>query len=383
MLDTRSAPFDATRAARWSTRLCFLAGGFAVASWAPLILAVKQALGLDAALFGTVLLCLGLGSVIAMPATGVIVARTGARGVIGRASLVVALLLPCLPLAPNGWVLTACLWVFGAALGALDVAMNVHGANVERREGRSLMSGFHAVFSIGVFAGAMLSTLLVWLGLPIAWIGVISALAVFGFSRLALPGISAATAAEVTGFVLPKGVVLVFAAMVAVVFLVEGAVLDWGALLIVERAVMDLSTAGAGFVAFSVGMVLMRLAGDTVIAWTGRLGALVGSGGVAALGMSIVLTLDNPLAVQAGFFLVGAGAACIAPILISAAGHQGVMPASQAVAAVTTAGYGGHLLGPALVGFVAQGTSLAFAFALLAGLIGLVPVAAVVFRNRL
>lgn len=382
MAETKVAPFDATRAARWSTRLCFLAGGFAVASWAPLIPAVKLKLGLDAALFGTVLLCLGLGSVIAMPATGVMVARAGARGVIASSGLVAALMLPCLPLAPNGWVLAACLAVFGAALGALDVAMNVHGADVERREGRSLMSGFHAVFSIGVFAGAMLSTTLVWLSLPIAWIGVISALGVFGASRLALPGISTATAAEVTGFVLPKGIVLVLAAMVAGVFLVEGAVLDWGALLIVERGVMDRGAAGSGFVAFSVGMVLMRLAGDAFIVRLGRLAVVVGSGVVAAMGLGIILTFDSALAVQAGFFLVGAGAACIAPVLISAAGSQGVMPAGQAVAAVTTAGYGGHLLGPALVGFVAQGASLAFAFALLSGVIALVPVTAVFIRNR-
>lgn len=378
---TGSAPDLAP--ARMATRLCFLAAGFAIASWAPLIPAVKHGLGLDAALFGTALLCLGLGSVIAMPATGVVIARAGAREVIERTTLVAALALPCLTLAPNGWTLAACLAVFGAALGALDVAMNVHGAEVERREGRPLMSGFHAVFSIGALAGAMLSTLLVWAGLPIQWIAAASALAVFALGRLALPGISAATAAEPTGFVLPRGVVLVLAAMVAVIFLVEGAVLDWGALLIVERAIMDRGAAGTGFVAFSVGMVLMRLAGDALIARSGRPGVLVASGIVATLGFCIVLTLDDPLAVQAGFFLVGAGAACIVPILISAAGSQGVMPAGQAVAAVTAAGYGGHLLGPALVGLVAQWSSLAFAFALLAGMIALVSVTAVVVRNRL
>lgn len=372
-----------TRAARWGTRLSFLTGGFAVASWAPLIPTVKQSLGLGSGHFGAVLLCLGLGSMLSMPVTGVTVARIGARRVIAHASLLAAVMLPGLTLAQNGWGLAACLAVFGAALGALDVAMNVHGAEIERLEQRSLMSGFHAVFSIGALVGAMVSTGLVWLGVPALWIATLSGLIALAVSRLALPGIRAITADAATGFCLPKGIVLVFAAMVGAVFLLEGAVLDWGALLLVERDLLDAGAAGSGFVAFSVGMVAMRLAGDAIVARSGPLLMIVGSGATTCLGLVTVLTANSALAAQAGFLLVGAGAACIAPILISAAGKQAVMPAGQAIAAVTTSGYAGHLLGPAFVGIVAEGVDLAFAFLLLTGLIGLVLLGALLFRKRL
>lgn len=371
------------RSARWGTRLSFFTGGFAVAAWAPLIPAIKQSVGLEPGLFGAVLLCLGLGSMLSMPVTGMIVARVGARRVISLASLVATVMLPGLALAPNALTLAVVLAVFGAALGALDVAMNVHGAEVERLEKRPLMSGFHAVFSIGVFGGASLSTALVWLGLEAVVVAGLCALTAFGVSRLALPGISTTRAISEGSFCLPRGMVLVFAAMVAVVFLIEGAVLDWGALLVVERGLMDPSAAGSGFVMFSIGMVVMRLAGDAIIARSGPLAMIVGSGFVTFLGLVLVLASQGAGLAQTGFFLIGAGAACIAPTLISAAGRQQAMPAEQAVAAVTTAGYGGHLLGPAFVGFVAQAADLSFAFTLLAGLIIVVPIGALLFRQRL
>lgn len=369
--------------ARWGTRLSFFTGGFAVAAWAPLIPTIKQSLGLESGLFGLVLLCLGLGSMVSMPATGMIIARVGARRVISAASIVATVMLPGLALAPDAWTLAACLAIFGAALGALDVAMNVHGAEVERRERRPLMSGFHATFSVGMFVGAMLSSSLIWLGVAAPWVAATCGLVGFGASRLALPGIRDTRSEHGVGACLPRGPVLLIAGMVTVIFLVEGAVLDWGALLLVERRLMDQHAAGVGFVMFSIGMVLMRFVGDAVVLRAGSFSVIVGSGLVTMLGMVLILSAQGPIGAQWGFFLVGAGAACVAPTLISAAGKQDGMPPEQAIASVTTAGYAGHLFGPAVVGVVTQVTDLSFAFGLLVFLIATIPLGALFLREKI
>ncbi|HWU15264.1 MAG TPA: hypothetical protein VN157_14780, partial [Caulobacter sp.] len=152
-------------AARLATRLSFLVAGFGIASWAPLVPFAKARLAINDGAMGMLLLCLGLGSVLTMSATGALSARFGSRPIIVLGGLGVALFLPLLALAGSAVALGAALFVFGAALGSIDVAMNIHALEVERASGRPLMSGFHALFSIGGFAGATSMTLMLSLGL--------------------------------------------------------------------------------------------------------------------------------------------------------------------------------------------------------------------------
>ncbi len=174
----------------------------------------------------------------------------------------------------------------------------------------------------------------------------------------------------------PRGPVLVFAGMVCVTFLVEGAMLDWGGLLLLERDLASMQTAGLGFAAFSVGMVAMRLLGDRVVERHGSGPVLMLSGCLAVLGIFGTLLLPWTAPVLACFCLVGIGAASIAPILFSACGRQEAMAIGPAVSIVAFAGYGGHLAGPAVVGFIAGASSVAFALAVLAILFLAIPAAA-------
>ncbi|WP_162630924.1 MFS transporter, partial [Meridianimarinicoccus zhengii] len=137
-----------------ATRLSFFAAGFVMAAWAPLIPFAKQRVGADAADLGLVLLCLGLGSIIAMPVTGFVSAARGARGMVLLGGVGMLVLLPVLIASGTLVALGAALFVFGAAMGTIDVAMNVHAAEVERRAARPMMSGFHAMWSVGGIAGA-------------------------------------------------------------------------------------------------------------------------------------------------------------------------------------------------------------------------------------
>src|SRR5215813_10336277 len=132
-------------AARLATRLAFLVAGFGIACWAPLVPFAKQRLGVDDGVLGMLLLCIGLGSVIAMAITGVLSARYGSKPIIVAGGLGLTAFLPLLTVANTPITLGIALFMFGASLGSLDVAMNIHAVEVERAEARPLMSGFHAL----------------------------------------------------------------------------------------------------------------------------------------------------------------------------------------------------------------------------------------------
>ena len=145
---------------RLATRLAFLVAGFGVACWAPLVPFAKQRLQVDDGALGLLLLCLGVGSIAAMLLAGVINARYGCRPIILAGGFGLAVLLPLLAVAGSPVSLGLTLLGFGAALGSLDVAMNIHAVEVERAAAKPLMSGFHALFSVGGFIGATLITFL-------------------------------------------------------------------------------------------------------------------------------------------------------------------------------------------------------------------------------
>ena len=370
------APSD-NRPARLATRLAFLVAGFGLASWAPLIPFAKQRLGADDGLMGLLLLCLGAGSVAAMLRTGPMCARHGCKPLVIATGLLLALALPLLALAGTPWMLGLALLVFGGALGSLDVAMNVHAVEVERDAAVPLMSGFHAMFSVGGFAGSALVTFLLSMGVTPLQCTLLCAAVMIATMGVAAPRlIETGRTAEGHALAWPRGAVLLLAGLAAACFLVEGAMLDWSALLLTTKALAAPAQAGLGYALFSVAMTAGRFGGDAV---TARIGdrATMFWGGVAALAGFVVLLFAGRLAFAlAGFMLIGQGASNIVPVLFRRSGSvPGIAPA-MAVSAITTVGYAGQLVGPAAVGFVSHMTSLPAAFWLLAGFMALVPICA-------
>jgi MFS family permease len=369
-------PSANTPATRRATRLGFFIAGFVMSCWAPLVPYAKANTGASEGELGLLLLCLGIGSLIAMPLTGWFSTRAGARPMILLGGLGLVLILPALAVVSVPVMLGGALLVFGAALGTIDVAVNVHAIEVERDSARPLMSGFHAMFSLGGVAGAGGMTFLLSSGLTPGHAALwCSALALITLI-LAAPGLLPAPAGEPAAFALPRGLVLILAGLAAVTFLVEGAILDWGALLILDRALAPAEQGGLGYMLFSVAMVLGRFSGDRVVALLGARRVLVCGGLLALAGFAVLLL--SPLAVpaMAGFVLIGFGASNLVPVLFSLAGRQKAMPAGLAIAAVTTTGYAGILAGPAAIGALSQATSLSIAFWLLAVLVALVPLSA-------
>jgi predicted MFS family arabinose efflux permease len=361
-------------ATRFATRLAFLVAGFGVACWAPLVPFAKQRLGVDDGVLGTLLLCIGMGSVVAMMATGTLSARYGSKPIIVAGGFGLAVILPLLTIVSTPIGLGITLLAFGASLGSLDVAMNVHAVEVERDAGRPLMSGFHALFSVGGFAGSTFITFLLSMRIGTFASTLLCAALMLAAMLVAQPRLLRAVAAtDGPLFVTPRGIVLVIVALTAITFLAEGALLDWSALLITDKGLVTAAQGGLGYMLFSIAMTAGRLGGDRVTARIGDRSTMLWGGLLAIAGFVVLLTIPFAALAMTGFLLIGLGASNIVPVLFRRAGSQQVMPSALAVAAISITGYAGNLVGPAGIGYVAKGIGLANAFWILPALLCVVP----------
>ncbi|QHM74852.1 Inner membrane protein YbjJ [Mixta theicola] len=352
-------------ATQTATRMIFLLAGTAVSAWAPLVPYAKSRLMVSDAALGGLLLFLGLGSLIAMPLTGALVGKQGCKRVILSASLIVMLMLPLMATLSSPVALAAVLMLFGAAIGTLDVAMNIQAVEVEKASGRTMMSGFHGFYSVGGIAGAGLVSVMLWLNLTplhsVLLVLLVLALLLLGSQRWILTERMHQDDAPL--IVIPRGWVLFLGVLCFILFLTEGAVLDWSALLLTQERAMPAAQAGLGYAVFSVAMSIGRLTGDRVVSRFSNRAVLTGGCLCAALGVLLLISVNSPIVALLSFLLIGFGAANTVPILFSAAGRQTAMPVNLAISAMTTIGYAGILAGPALIGFVAHGFSLVTAFA--------------------
>jgi predicted MFS family arabinose efflux permease len=350
---------------RVSTRLAFLAAGMAMSAWAPLVPYAQARTGVEPGQLGLLLLCLGIGSLLAMPVTGMLAARFGCRRVVMLSGLGCCAVFPFLALAPTASWLALTLFLFGACMGTLDVAMNIQAVIIEKDHGGALMSGFHGMFSVGGIAGAGGMTLMLWAGAGLAPAAMAMAAMVALALLAAAPNLlrdPVASERDAPLLVMPHGSVIFIGVMCGLVFLAEGAVLDWSAVFLTSNGGLSDAQGGLGYAAFAVAMTIGRLNGDKIVGRFGPRPVLLVGGAAAALGFILVVLAPLPWLALMGFVLVGFGASNIVPVLFSAAGRQQDMPASLAISAITTIGYAGILAGPALIGFVAHAASLQLAF---------------------
>jgi len=351
--------------------------GGAAGAWAPLVPFAKARLALDDGGLGLLLLCLGAGSITAMPFAGALAARFGCRAVLTAAAIVAAGVFPMLVLAPSPATLAPALFASGAAAGSMDCVINMQAIVVEREAGAPLMSGFHALYSLGSVAGALAVSAQV--GLAVAPPAIASAVA-FGIliaSLAAWPGLLAQRErSNAAAFSLPHAGVLLIGVFCFIVFLTEGSALDWSAVLLRTEHGARLSEAGLAFAAFSATMTGGRLVGDRVVARFGRRRVVAAGALAAATGLALAALGPGWLAGVAGYALVGAGCANIVPVLFTLTGRQTAMPESAAVAAVSMLGYAGLLAGPAGIGVLARATSLSAAIVAVAGLLLVVAIGA-------
>lgn len=369
-------------AARRATLLIFLVCGIGLSSWAPMVPFAKIALGLNDSDLGVVLLSLGAGAIFTMPLTGILINKYGSRKIALIAAFIIAILLPMLLMAQSSWQLAAALFVFGAGIGCIDVAMNAQAVLVQERHGSHIMSSFHGMFSLGGLIGSIGLGFLIKAGLSptVAAVSISALLILIAVtqSRYLLPH-SEEAKMDSGGFVLPKGPVLLLGLMCFVLFLAEGSMLDWSAVFLQFSRNFDPSLSGVGYAAFSVAMAVMRLTGDKIIHRIGSAKVVLYGTMLAGSGFLLAVLIPTPAAAIAGFVLVGLGAANVVPVFFTAAGSFPNIPPSIALSAVTTLGYSGQLVGPAFIGFIAEVTSLSISL----GIVGiLLFIVAFTYRHR-
>ncbi|MBZ8134223.1 MFS transporter [Afifella sp. IM 167] len=357
-----------TPGSRLATRLSFFISGFGTAAWAPLVPYVKARLSADEAELGLLLLCLGVGSIVAMPIAGALAGRIGSRKTVAAGAFGIAAALPLLALSPSTAPIAVLLFLFGASIGAINIGANVHALKVQEAAGRPLMSNFHGLYSVGGLAGSAGMSGALSGGLdPFASAILASAVVILSIWIAAPRFLRTRTAPEGPAFVRPEGPVLLIGTLAFIMFLVEGAMLDWGAVYLNEIDGVAASRAGFGYALFAAAMTIGRFTGDAVAFRLGDRAMLIGGALLATAGLGVIVSASPPVSL-AGFLLVGLGASNIVPLLFSRAGRQKAMPPGLAIAAVSSFGYAGVLLGPAFVGFLGKVLGLPAAFLILAAM---------------
>lgn len=351
------------RSARFAVSGIFALNGALLANWIARIPAVKDQLALSDADLGLALLGLAVGALMAFPVAGWSIARFGSRRVMVLSLLLMCAALPAAALAPSLPLLALALVFLGAGNGATDVAMNAQAVEVEKAYRKPILSSFHAMWSLGSLLGAGTGGLLAGVGIePLGHFLLVAGAVALGVV-LVRPRLlrSAPRAAAGPVFSRPPRALLGVGLLIFGAAIGEGAMADWGAVYLRDELGTSEAFAAAGYAAFAGAMLVGRLLGDALTTRWGAVGMAAQGGLVAALGLSFSLLVTAPWAVLIGFAGVGWGLASAFPLAFGAAGNTPGMNEGVALAAVATMGYGGFLLGPPLIGFLAEATSLQLA----------------------
>jgi predicted MFS family arabinose efflux permease len=330
----------------------------------------KAHFGLGEAGLAGLLFAAALGLVFCLAFAGRLVARFGARGAARGAALALAASLAMLLFLPHVALAVPAMVLLGAASSLWDMAINAEGAALEEAGGAPVMSGLHGMWSLGGMAGAGACGALLAAGWAPA-----PQLASFSLAVGAVALLGAAGMLEVhpareghtdeAHFAWPRGPLLAIGLLILAGMTAEGVMYDWGVLYLTQELGQTQAYGALAYMAFTGAMAAARFGGDALRRRVHERTLLASGAGAAALAMALVLLLAHPVVTVLGFAVVGAGLACVAPVLFSAATRVPGTSRAAAIAAATSVGYGGFLLGPPLIGAIAHATTLSIALAVL------------------
>ena len=443
---------------RWirSNRMGFLAAGFAIAAWAPIIPFIKDRFALDEHGLGLLLLCVGAGSLFSSPLSGLLTSRFGCKIPIFGATITWAICIALISVINNIYLMALVLFIFGMAAVILEVVSNINGAMIEQLTGKTVMSGLHALYSLGGLTGSFGVTFI--LGAQAGLVVAASCAAIFMLSAVLIGGrnlfnhaqlsaeehISASTAAnanppeettaaqatdvevskvaadkltnsnndtespagdsagadriaelkqtsefkelkqqahqlkkavahaqkEVPEKMLQKRyllhpTILMVSFMLFVLYLTEGAMLDWSGVFLYEERGVSLEMAGYGYAVFAIMMTTFRFLGDRLVLRMGKRRVIVIGTLIICAGFCCSALVDRLYANLLCFALIGIGSSNVIPQLVSYVAKVNDVPMHIAVTLVNSFGFTGVLIGPALIGFVAHLITLPGAFIML------------------
>jgi MFS family permease len=369
MLIQRDPPPAVGKLVRAIIFLAFFGNGFLATCWVVHIPRIRGLLALSDGELGLILWAATVGLFLGTTFGGWIVERYRSQFVTGFALACLGGATVFAVVSPSRLALVLSLVPFGFFNGLIDVSMNSQAAAFEQRTGRSVMSSFHAFYSLGGLLGTLFGAALLAANIPPLTHVLVAAIPFIVAGCFMHRGLIPEKKQDHPhGFFLsiPSGKVVPLAVMAFVFFLTEGAIYDWSGVFLRTELGVDLAAASIGYASFSLLMASIRFCGDFWVARFGRLPVFLAGTIVGAAGLTLACLGKNYLVSVAGFGLVGVGLANCVPLIFSAAARQSDTGFGRGIAAVASAGYFGFFAGPPLIGSIAQWIGLQNALLLVA-----------------
>lgn len=341
--------------------LVFMFNSLLFGNWVTRIPSIKDAIGLSEAELGLALLGAPVGALCIMPFAGWIIANLRLGKTVWSSALIHSLSLPLLALADSFWALALALVFFGFTNSIMDISMNAAAAATERTLKKNIMSTCHGMWSMGAMIGSGLGSILVGVGVStLTHLGGVALLIVL-FLLFLRSGLMAYHEEKRSGdkvFALPNKTLLLLAGMAFCIMVSEGGIADWSGVYMRDTLQANAYLTGIAYAGFSLLMAIGRLIGDAIIPRFGKKAVVSWGGFLAVAGLGSALLVGFPVFAIIGFSIAGFGYSCIVPVLFITAASEPGYSSGTGIASVTTIGYAGFLVGPPLIGFLAEAYSL-------------------------
>lgn len=368
-------PSHTRKTLRIAVGALFFMAGLCFSSWASRIATVQQNLGLTDAALGAVLFSLPVGLMLSLPFSGWAITKVGSKKVLLGAILMYGICLITLGLAQNTFQLIVCLVCFGFSSNAVNISVNTQAVANERMYDKPIMAFFHGLWSLAGFAGAGIGTIMIANHidpfhhfvtiLVVLAIGVTIA-ARYLYDDAGVPKIEEAAAVSLGQRLRLMVPLLTLGSIAFCSMICEGAMFDWSVIYFKKVVAAPIALQGAGFTAFMLTMASGRFVADMFAGRFGLKRTLQVSGSLTVTGLITAVIFPHLYTAIAGFMLVGVGVSSVVPMVYSAAGKSKTMSAGVALAAVSTIGFIGFLVGPPVIGFIAGLATLRASFVFIA-----------------
>lgn len=348
----------------------FFIAGLCFASWASRIPDIKTKFQFNDAELGALLLALPVGSMLCLPFSGWLVNKFGSRRIVTIAAASYPCILVLIGFAGSVWQLAPAALLFGFLGNLCNISVNTQAVGVESLYGRSIMASFHGIWSFAGFAGGAIGSVMVSESIAPQWHFVVicscSLVMVFLFRRFILR--KDASHPNQPFFARPDGMLLKLGMIAFSCMVCEGSMFDWSGVYFQKVVEAPVALTTLGYTAFMATMAGGRFVGDKIVTRFGKQKVLQASGMVIAAGLLTAVVFPTIIAATAGFLLVGFGVSSVIPLVYSAAGKSKTLSPGAALTAVSSIGFLGFLLGPPIIGFIAQASSLRWSLTLIAAL---------------
>lgn len=350
---------------RTAVSVVFFLHGLCFASWASRIPSIQEHLQLTSSALGAILFSLPAGFFISLPFAGWMIGVLGSKRVVVVAAVLYGVSLVCIGLSETTFALAASLFAFGFFANLLNISINTQAVIVERLYAKKLMATFHGLWSLAGFCGAALGTLMI--GSRIApyhhFIFVSAAiLLLISVCSCFLIAFDDVTGEKRPLFTMPDRSLLNLGIIAFCSMMAEGAMFDWSGIYFSKVVNTSSEFTGLGYTTFMIAMAGMRFLADGLSAKFGLRKIIQASGVLTTVGLILAVIQPDLIPALIGFFLIGMGVSAVVPMVYSAAGKSKVLSPGTALTAVSSLGFMGLLIGPPIIGFIAEATSLRISF---------------------